>query len=152
MALVPVQTSAPQDRTLSDGHLLNSLLLSEIKKEDIFLAHLHPFPPTPTPRKDCRNRTMWCCPSPLLRLLDGGMSLEHLEKEKKRAEAERNEGGSVYRNIVIKKRKLLIMEYNKKKKTCGSFCHFLFLFDVIIIVYFGGSIFPRWHSVSTYIF
>ena len=35
----------------------------------------------------------------------------------------------------------------RKKKTCGSFCHFLFLFDVIINVYFRGSIFPRWRSV-----
>lgn len=95
---------------------------------------------------------MWCCPSPLLRLLDGGMSLEHLEKEKKRAEAERNEGGSVYRNIVIKKRKLLIMEYNKKKKRVVAFVisfFYLMLLSLFILedqYFHGGILFRRTFS------
>lgn len=52
----------PLSKTLSDRHLLNSFLLSEWKRRH-FPGHLHPFP---TPPKDCRNRTIWCCPSPLL--------------------------------------------------------------------------------------
>lgn len=35
---------------------------------------------------------------------DGVMSFEHFENEKKRGEAERSEGGSVYKNIVTKKK------------------------------------------------
>lgn len=99
--------SPSPSKTLSDGHLLNSLLLSE-KKKDIFLPplhlHLHPFPSPP--RKDCRNRTIWCCPSPLLRLRTERRAWNTL----RRGEAERNEGGSVYRNIVTKK---------KEKENCS---------------------------------
>jgi len=48
VTLVPAQTSAPS-KTLSDGHLLNSLLLSEIKRRH-FPTRLHPFP-SPLPEK-----------------------------------------------------------------------------------------------------
>lgn len=94
---------------------------------------------------------MWCCPSPLLRLLDRGTSLEHFDNKKK-GEAERNEGGSVYRNIVTKKRTLLmIMEYNEKKM-CGSFCHFFFYLMLLSLFIFedqyfhGGVLFRRTFS------
>lgn len=46
------------------------------------------------------------------------MSTEHVwEREEKRGESVRNDGESVYRNIVTKKKMKLfmIMEYNKKK-------------------------------------
>lgn len=57
----------PPSKTLSDGRLLNSLLLHEIKNRTFWFPP--PSPSLPThPKKDCRNRTIWCCPSPLLRL------------------------------------------------------------------------------------
>lgn len=110
------------------------------KKDTIFSL------PQPPPPKDCRNRTIWCCPSPLLRLLDGGMSLEHFVK-RKRGEAERNEGGRVYRNIVIKKENCWWLWNITRKKMCGSFCHFLFFFFfylMLLSLFLRGSIFPRW--------
>lgn len=67
-----------------------------------------------------------------------------------RGEAERDEGGSIYRNIVTKKRKLLIMEYNKKKCVIAFVISFFYLMLSLFIFekqYFhGGVLF--WHTFS----
>lgn len=55
---------------------------------------------------------------------DGGMSMGHLGEEEMRGH--RREGGSIYRNIVTKKRKLLIIEYYMKKCVV-AFCPFFYL-------------------------
>lgn len=86
----------PPAKTLSDWRLLNSLLLSEKKT--------FPTPPSSLPipkRLQELDHLVLSFSSPPS--ADGAMSLEHFEKEKKRGEAERNEGGNVYRNIVTKK-------------------------------------------------
>lgn len=113
------------------------------------LPHLNPFPSLP--QKDCRNRTIWCCPSPPLRLQMERWARNTLRMRRKEGNREKWGRKRLQKNCDLKRKLFMIMEYNKKKK-CGSFCHFLFLFDVIIIVYFWGSIFPWWRSVSTYLF
>lgn len=146
LAPVPVQTSAPS-KTLSDGQLLNSLLLSE--KKDIFLPHLHPSPSLP---RNCRNKdhlvlSFFSPPS-----ADGAMSLEHFENKKKRGEAERNEGGSVYRNIVTKKENCSwLWNITRKKRVVAFVISFFYLMLLSLFIfedqYFhGGVLFRRTFS------
>lgn len=92
------------------------------------------------------------------------MSTEHVwEREEKRGESVRNDGESVYRNIVTKKKKKLfmIMEYNKKKKCVVAFCHFLFFLNLLLLSLFifedqyfqGGVLFWRTFSMdAVYVF
>lgn len=108
-ALFPVQTSASPSKTLSGGHLLNSLLLNEIKKKTFsYLPLLHPFPPIP-------KKTAGIGPFGAVLLLSSvcGWS-DELGTLWKREEAKRNEGGCVYRNIVTLKKK-------EKKKTVHEY-------------------------------
>lgn len=129
-------TPPPHTKTLSDRHLLKSLIQSEGKKDPFF-----------TP-KDCRNGTIRCCSFPLLCLLDGGMSLEHFVNERRRSTEER---GRTSTEILWFKKENFRWLYNKKKKMCGSFCHFLFLFDVVIGLCLMISI-STVCSVSLYLF
>lgn len=116
------------------------------KKKTFFL----PPPPPPQPKKTAGIGPFWCCPSPLLRLLDGG-SLEHFEKKKEGKPREtREEASTEILWLKKKKRKLLmIMEYNKKKM-CGSFCHFPFFYLMLLSLFIfedqyfhGGVLFRR---------
>lgn len=117
VTLVPAQTSAPS-KTLSDGHLLNSLLLSEIKRRH-FPTRLHPFP-SPLPEK-----TAGIGPFGAVLLLSSVYGRRDelgtlWEREEKRGSREKW-GRNCLQKYCDLKRKLLIMEYNKKKKRVVAF-------------------------------
>lgn len=87
------------------------------KKEDIFLPT--PFPSHPLTKTAGTGPFGAVLPSSTC----GAMSLEHFKNKKERGEAEKDKGGSVYKNIVTKKENWWLWNI---KKMCGSFLSFPF--------------------------